>query len=675
MSATLDTARLLLSQGIATIPVRPDKKPLVDWKRFQTSVPTEAELKKFFSVSNQIALSAGRVQCIDFDEKYSRGIYERFKMRAIDVGLDGLLFDLILQQTPSGGYHLVFQTTNEATQIGNLKLANKANNEVMIETRGKGGYFLISPSKGYTLLQGDWTSIPIISDEDRDALLDLARSFDERSPVDIPHHDPSPAEAQPGMTPGDDYDFRADVPALLKAHGWKPAGGSGKYWTRPGKDRGISASWDMVPDRLWVFSSSTQFEPMHCYRPWHIYAVLECGGDFGRAAKELRRQGFGGEIKPIRKEPKPMPADYEAPPEEDEDPPGIEGVDPAGEAPTRETEEDKIRRMLRARQWDPAAEPPPMRITFELGGVVICTPGNLTAITAQAKVGKSALVSALTAAAMSPPESGTDCLTAKGWNEHGRGMLYFDTEQSPDDFWHAVNRAKRRANVEGIPDWLRAYTVADLPAQLARKALMIAMADAFEFHGGLHAVIIDGIADLILDVNNAEECNGIVAELHSLAIRYDCPIITVIHKNPGSEKVRGHLGSQLERKAETNLSLDKEDGVTVVWSAKQRRSPITKQDGPRFAWNDELKMHCTVERVEGPSKKLKEYLCLAESVLQPGDKVRRYQLIERLQNERSTPDAKPSARTVEKWIPAMISLDILCVAEGLYYLNPKHQIC
>jgi hypothetical protein len=326
MSATLDTARLLLSQGIATIPVRPDKKPLVDWKRFQTSVPTEAELKKFFSVSNQIALSAGRVCALDFDEKYSRGIYERFKMRAIDVGLDGLLFDLILQQTPSGGYHLVFQTTNEATQIGNLKLANKANNEVMIETRGKGGYFLISPSNGYTLLQGDWTSIPIISDEDRDALLDLARSFDERSPVDIPHHDPSPAEAQPGMTPGDDYDFRADVPALLKAHGWKPAGGSGKYWTRPGKDRGISASWDMVPDRLWVFSSSTQFEPMHCYRPWHIYAVLECGGDFGRAAKELRRQGFGGEIKPARKSKLILEDLKRMHAEQHEDPPGIEGT-------------------------------------------------------------------------------------------------------------------------------------------------------------------------------------------------------------------------------------------------------------------------------------------------------------------------------------------------------------
>jgi hypothetical protein len=319
MPATLDTAILLASQGFATVPVKLDKRPLTDWKAYQTTVPTEAELKKFFSASNQIALCSGKVCAIDFDEKYSRGIYERFKMRAIDVGLDGLLFDLILQQTPSGGYHLVFQTTNPDTQIANVKLASKANNEVMIETRGKGGYFLISPSKGYTLLQGDWTSIPVISDEDRDALLDLARSFDERPQPEAHHQEPASNER--GATPGDDYDFRADVPALLKQHGWKQAGGNGKYWTRPGKARGISASWDVVPDRLWVFSSSTCFEPNHCYRPWHVFAHLKCAGDFSRAARELRKQGFGGEIKPRER-------GNHASHQEDEDPPGIEGIGP-----------------------------------------------------------------------------------------------------------------------------------------------------------------------------------------------------------------------------------------------------------------------------------------------------------------------------------------------------------
>jgi hypothetical protein len=666
MATTLSTALLLREAGVSTIPVKPDKRPTIEWRRFMTDTPSVPELNKFFANGTAIALVAGKVQCLDFDEKYSAGIFARFCRRAEEVGLDFLLGELIRQKTPSGGYHLVWRC--DGRTIRNLKLAEKPNHECMIETRGDGGYFLIAPSGGYTLENGDWSSIPTISEEDRDALLSLARSFDERPPVESPKADQSLGH---DVTPGDDYDFRADIPALLRSHGWKSSGGSEKYWTRPGKNRGISASWDVVPGRLFVFSSSTAFEPNHVYRPWHIYAVLECGADFKRAATELRRQGFGSAPKkktsvsdwlgdePPGVEPSP------------DDPPAVEGVDPMGEAPTTDTEEDKIRRLLRARAFDPTRVPPPVRPVYTLGGVVICTPGNLCAITAQAKVGKSALVSALTAAAMTDPESEADTLSAVGFNAEGKGLLYFDTEQSPDDFWHAVNRAKRRARVDEKPEWLRAYTVADLPAPIARKSILIDMADAAEIHGGIHSVIIDGVADLVLDVNDAEECNSLVAELHSAAIRYDCSIICVIHKNPGSEKVRGHLGSQIERKAETNLSLEKEEELTVIWSNKQRRAPIDKKTGPRFRWDDELKMHVTAEVVDRPAAKVVELLELAEAVLKPGQAMSWKDLIAALQEARSTPDKKPHADTAARWITAMKKAEILVIRFGQYSLNPK----
>jgi hypothetical protein len=604
MTPALQTALTLRSSGISAIPVKPDKRPTIEWRKYISDTPSEPELTKWFSGAAGIALVAGRVQCLDFDEKYSAGIYARFGARAKETGIS--IAELIRQKTPSGGYHLVWQC--DGKRIRNVRLAEKVNHECMIETRGEGGYFLIAPSAGYTLEQGDWSSIPLISEEDRDALLSLARSFDERPPVEAGATagspvSPAPAPLGADITPGDDYDFRADIPALLIQHGWKRSGGSGKYWTRPGKQKGISASWDVVPGRLWVFSSSTAFNSNHVYRPWHVYAVLECGGDFSRAASELRRQGFGGTSKK-KKTASSLPTPWDdavpEPPgvEPYSEPPAVEGVDPHGNAPTNESEDDRIRRLLRARAFDPAKVPPPIRPIFMLGGVVICTPGNLTAITAQAKVGKSALVSALTAAAMTPGGSEADCLTAEGYNAGAKALLYIDTEQAPDDFWHAVNRAKRRAKLDTMPDWLLAYSVADLPAQIGRKAIAIAMADAAEAHDGIHSVIIDGVADLVLDVNDAEECNGIVAELHAQAIRYDCAIICVIHKNPGSDKTRGHLGSQIERKAETNLTLEKDNEVTVVWSSKQRRAPIDKATGPRFRWDDEMKMHVTASPAE-----------------------------------------------------------------------------
>lgn len=93
------------------------------------------------------------------------------------------------------------------------------------------------------------------------------------------------------LTPGDDYDLRGDFKELLLSRGWTKLGEHG--WTRPGKTTGVSATFGKVPGRFYVFSSSTEFEANHTYRPWHIFALLECGGDFTKAARELGAKGYG----------------------------------------------------------------------------------------------------------------------------------------------------------------------------------------------------------------------------------------------------------------------------------------------------------------------------------------------------------------------------------------------
>ena len=136
---------------------------------------------------------------------------------------------------------------------------------------------------------------------------------------------------------------------------------------------------------------------------------------------------------------------------------------------------------------------------------------------------------------------------------------------------------------------------------------------------GVFGVIIDGVADFVSDVNNAVECNAFIAELHQLAIDYDCPIICILHENPtqDSGKMRGHLGSQLERKAESNLRLKRTEDVTTVFGEKMRGAPILEKDGPAFRWSVIVDMHMSTVNAGQVAmvKKQAKYADLAEDVI------------------------------------------------------------
>lgn len=251
--------------------------------------------------------------------------------------------------------------------------------------------------------------------------------------------------------------------------------------------------------------------------------------------------------------------------------------------------------LLNARKFNPLRKPPPLRAVYSLAGVPTCTPGNLTTITAQAKAGKSAFVGALMAAAMVPEGVTRDTLGASSRNPNGFALLHFDTEQSPDDHWHQIDRARCRAGIETLPDWMTSHCLTGLSVSECNQAFRSSLRKAAQTCRGVHSVFIDGVGDMVNNVNDPPECNPFVASLHRLAIDYDCPIISVLHFNPGTDKPRGHLGSQMERKSESNIRLDKDHDVTVVWSAIQRRAPISKDAGPRFKWEPSAGMHVSVE--------------------------------------------------------------------------------
>ena len=248
--------------------------------------------------------------------------------------------------------------------------------------------------------------------------------------------------------------------------------------------------------------------------------------------------------------------------------------------------------------------PPESRAIYSLKGVVIATTGNLLTIAADSKAGKTAFLGAMAASAMCGSNPG-DRLGCSSDNREGRPMFLFDTEQTEQDLHKCLSRVAQRAGLERPPEWFHGFTMKGMSPASALKFMQWAVEKVAGRSRKAHSIFLDGAADLVEEVNDGRQSNALVCELEAMAIERDCAVVSVIHFNPNSEKPRGHLGSQLERKSESNLRLAKEDGKTAIWSERQRGAPIMRKDAVCFAWSDDFKMHVTCDSKQGTARKEK----------------------------------------------------------------------
>jgi len=408
----LERAQSYIAAGLCALPAdRSQKRPTVGrWSKFRKRLPTSEELSAWFANGpNALCIICGVVsnnlETIDFDAggELFDAWWERIPAKLRDR--------LVVETTQSGGRHVIYRY--ESSVSGNLKLAQRRNGEkitTLIETRGEGGLFLCAPTAGYEVVQGDLCDPPLLTESERDVLLQAAWELNEYLPPvvngptcltgrqavsadvghrcassadnshsgglsaenshkcacpsnnghhatisedishngsisednsnirpisadssenlhgaadssdnascsshnshnsacasDNAHNPPLSAEishrfACPSNNadrPGDDFNYRGDVRAVLEQFGWvRTKGGENEYWRRPGKTSGTSAT---LKDRVfYVFSSNAApFEPNRAYSPFAVYTLLHHGGDYEQAARSLRELGYGNHL-------------------------------------------------------------------------------------------------------------------------------------------------------------------------------------------------------------------------------------------------------------------------------------------------------------------------------------------------------------------------------------------
>ena len=207
-------------------------------------------------------------------------------------------------------------------------------------------------------------------------------------------------------------------------------------------------------------------------------------------------------------------------------------------------------------------ELPPMEFLLKLFDVPCCPRGELVAFTGKAKSGKTFVMSMMMAAA-----SAAEALAFHRTTFEPLQVLWIDTEQSDQSTQDILrNRlvpmvtgaatpprsalplgSAKNLGGESFPE--RQYDIFNVRTESWQERLPLLMAAIDLCHPDL--VILDGVRDLVDDINNGELAHDVTERLMRVAQQARCCIVCVIHQNKAAEDrtLRGSIGTELTNKA------------------------------------------------------------------------------------------------------------------------------
>lgn len=216
------------------------------------------------------------------------------------------------------------------------------------------------------------------------------------------------------------------------------------------------------------------------------------------------------------------------------------------------------------RIWDNDPIPEPNH-KIRFGDIPFATDRDTAGIAAPEKMGKTGLMGAIISGCINDSGHvfGMTEISVQP-NKERKAVIHIDTEQSKSAQYRNHLSILKRGGLSSSPDHYYAYNVRSIDyinyASITESIFELAS----EKHNGIFAAVIDGLADYVKSVNDDEQAREILAYFARLAEKYDCPIILVVHVNPNSSKERGHVGSELRRKAGSLIGIEEVEGIPTV---------------------------------------------------------------------------------------------------------------
>jgi hypothetical protein len=294
-------------------------------------------------------------------------------------------------------------------------------------------------------------------------------------------------------------------------------------------------------------------------------------------------------------------------------------------------------------------EIPPIEVVASINGEIVAVNDELTSISGAEKAGKSAIQTQFISEILS--DECTDnirgLVVAKA---DGEAVIHVDSEQARSKQQHTVKTILRKGNLHTCPDNFLSYNFRHLDIEQMMPTLTGIIEAAQNRFDAIHSIWVDGIADFIQDSNDLQTSIEIVRNFMHIAAKYHCPVFCIIHTNPGGNKERGHLGSELLRKSGSVLTVTQDEREVSTLTAKRLRYGGKGKIGEcLFKYDSEKGYHVGIE-VDGigseqvdarAAKKMKQVESMAKQIFS-GNALSREDAIKKIMVKRACQDRTAS---------------------------------
>lgn len=285
----------LADSNLSIIPVSADKRPLGQWKAYQTEARTKEDIDKLNSPLYGLVTGFSGVEVIDVDLKVFSTLQEQNDfwnelLSFLKDNIDDFDKKFVIYKTKNQGYHILYRCESI---VGNTKIAVlEGHKEAVIESRGIGGMVVLYENQISKL---SYSEIQTISVRDREIAWGIAKTYNyiNHEEIEIPKIKEKTYD-ESIITPWDDYNQKVSIFEIISGELKIVRTLNDRYiLQRIGSENPMSGSVFKSNGCMYLFSTGTSWAHEKLYSPFTAYTRLFHHDDYTASARELYNKGYG----------------------------------------------------------------------------------------------------------------------------------------------------------------------------------------------------------------------------------------------------------------------------------------------------------------------------------------------------------------------------------------------